>query len=40
MHYEMKKKLAVGDMYLHYEQLDGGRLSLSKIESERSAGSS
>jgi hypothetical protein len=27
-------KLAVADRYLHYEQLDGGRLSLSKIASE------
>jgi hypothetical protein len=27
-------KLAVADTYLHYEQLDGGRLSLSKIASE------
>jgi hypothetical protein len=34
MHYGMKKKLAVADMYLHYEQLDGGRPSLLKIESE------
>jgi hypothetical protein len=34
MHYEMKKKLAVAGMYLHYEQLDGRRPSLSKIESE------
>ncbi len=34
MHYGMKKKLAVADMYLHYKQLDGGRPSLLKIESE------
>jgi hypothetical protein len=34
MHYGMKKKLTVADMYLHYEQLDGGRPSLLKIESE------
>ncbi len=27
-------KLAVVDTYLHYEQLDGERLSLSKIASE------
>ncbi len=27
-------KLAVADTYLNYEQLDGGRLSLSKIASE------
>ncbi len=24
-HYGMKKKLAIAEMYLHYEQLDGGR---------------
>ncbi len=34
MHYGMKKKLTVADMYLHYEQPDGGRPSLLKIESE------
>ncbi len=34
MHFGMKKKLAVAGMYLHYEQLDGGRPSLLKIESE------
>ena len=34
MHYGMKKKLAVADMYLHYEQVDRGRPSLLKIESE------
>jgi hypothetical protein len=34
MHYGMKKKLAVVDTYLHCEQLDEGRPSLSKIESE------
>ncbi len=30
----MEKKLAVADTYLHYEQFDGGRLSLLKIASE------
>ena len=34
MHYGMKKKRAVAGMYLHYEQLDRGRPSLLKIESE------
>jgi hypothetical protein len=33
-HYGMEMKLAVVDTYLHYEQLDGERLSLSKIASE------
>ncbi len=33
-HYGMEMKLAVADTYLHYKQLDGGRLSLSKIASE------
>ncbi len=33
-HYGMEMKLAVADTDLHYEQLDGGRLSLSKIASE------
>ena len=33
-HYEMEKKLTVADTYLHYEQLDGERPSLSKIASE------
>ncbi len=32
--YGMEMKLAIADTYLHYEQLDGGRLSLSKIASE------
>ena len=30
----MEKKLAVAETYLHYEQLGGGRPSLSKIASE------
>ncbi len=30
----MEKKLAIVDTYLHYKQLDGGRLSLLKIASE------
>ncbi len=33
-HYGMEKKLAIAEMYLHYEQLDGGRRSLSKIALE------
>ena len=33
-HYGMEMKLANANTYLHYEQLDGGRLSLSKIASE------
>ncbi len=33
-HYGMEMKLAVADTYLHYEQLDGGRLSLLKIALE------
>ena len=32
--YGMEKKLAVAETYLHYEQLGGGRPSLSKIASE------
>ncbi len=32
--YGMEKKLAVAETYLHYKQLGGGRLSLSKIASE------
>ncbi len=30
----MEKKLAFAETYLHYEQLDGGRQSISKIVSE------
>ena len=30
----MEKKLSIAEMYLHYEQLDGGRQSISKIASE------
>ncbi len=30
-----EKKLAVEDTYLHFEQLDGGRMRLSKIASEQ-----
>jgi hypothetical protein len=30
----MEKKLAIAERYLHYEQLDGGRPSISKIASE------
>ena len=33
-HYEMEKKLAIAETYLHYEQLDGGRPSILKIASE------
>ncbi len=33
-HYGMEKKLTIAETYLHYEQLDGGRRSLSKIASE------
>jgi hypothetical protein len=33
-HYGMEKKLAVVETYLNYEQLDGGRPSISKIASE------
>ncbi len=33
-HYGMEMKLAIADTYLHYEQLDGERLSRSKIASE------
>jgi hypothetical protein len=32
--YGMEKKLVVAETYLHYEQLGGGRPSLSKIASE------
>ena len=34
----MEKKLAVAETYLHYEQLGGGRPSLSKIASEHKVG--
>ena len=30
----MEKKLAIAETYLNYEQLDGGRPSISKIASE------
>ena len=30
----MEKKLAIAETYLHYEQLDGGRQSISKTASE------
>ncbi len=33
-HYGVEMKLAIADTYLHYEQLDGGRRSISKIASE------
>ncbi len=33
-HYGMEKKLAIAETYFHYEQLDGGRRSISKIASE------
>ena len=33
-HYGMEMKLSIADTYLHYEQLDGERLSLLKIASE------
>ncbi len=33
-HYGMEKKLAIAETYLHYEQLDRGRRSISKIVSE------
>ena len=33
-HYGMEMKLTIVDTYLHYEQLDRGRLSLLKIASE------
>jgi hypothetical protein len=33
-HYGMEMKLAIVDTYLHYEQLDGGRRSISKIALE------
>jgi hypothetical protein len=32
--YGMEKKRAIAEMYLNYEQLDGGRPSISKIASE------
>ena len=32
--YGMEKKLAIAETYLNYEQLDGGRPSISKIFSE------